>query len=107
MRVYLLRHAEHPHHLIAGLADIPLTEDGKRQADEIVPYFVQNQKKMGITKLVSSDLRRTYDTILPLSKALNLPIERDEAWNALDWGELNGCDYEKSKIIYPYSEFFS
>jgi probable phosphoglycerate mutase len=102
MRVYLLRHAEHPKDVIAGLADVPLTERGKRQADEIVTYFVQQKQKMGITKLVSSDLRRTYDTILPLSKALHLPIVQDEAWNPLDWGELNGCDYEKSKIIYPY-----
>lgn len=102
MRVYLLRHAEHSKDVIGGVADVPLTDLGKRQAEEIVSYFVQNKQKMGIKKLVSSDLSRAYDTITPLAKALDLLIVRDEAWNALDWGELNGCSYERSKLLYPY-----
>ena len=102
MKVFLLRHADDPHEIIGGWSDIGLTGLGKKQAAEIANYFTTHENEMGIKHIISSDLKRAQDSVLPTSQALKLEMITNEGWRGLDWGELNGCSSETAKKLYPY-----
>ncbi len=66
--------------LILGRADPPLTELGCRQAGAIAAALPTPNR------VVSSPLRRARET----AAAFGLPVEVDERWIEVDYGELDG-----------------
>ncbi|MGH9263592.1 MAG: histidine phosphatase family protein [Acidimicrobiales bacterium] len=67
--------------LILGRADPPLTELGQRQAAALA----QALPRPG--RVVSSPLRRAQQT----AAAFGVPVDTDERWIELDYGELDGA----------------
>jgi broad specificity phosphatase PhoE len=67
---------------LSGRAPSPLTEHGRSQVALLSPLLV------GAGRLISSPLGRARETAEAL--ALGLPIEVDERWTEVDYGELEG-----------------
>jgi broad specificity phosphatase PhoE len=81
----LVRHGESAANaagLLSGRAPAPLTDHGRSQVAALSSELV------GATRLISSPLGRARETAELL--ALDLPIEVDERWTEVDYGELEG-----------------
>ena len=68
-RIYLVRHCK----AVGQEPDAPLTEEGARQAGELLSFFLDKK----VEHIRSSPYTRAMDTIRPLAKALNLDIRTD------------------------------
>jgi broad specificity phosphatase PhoE len=81
----LVRHGESTGNaagLLLGRIDAPLTERGLAQAKTL------GGSLSGVTRVISSPLERARDTAAALD--LGLPIEIDDRWVELDYGEFDG-----------------
>lgn len=81
----LLRHGESTANaagVLLGRTDAPLTEKGERQAAALAGLLGP------VVRLVSSPLARARDTAAALG--LGLPVEIDERWIEVDYGEHEG-----------------
>ena len=81
----LVRHGESTGNAegrLLGRIDAPLTERGRAQARALAPSVA------GATRLVSSPLARAQETARGLGTGL--PVEVDERWVEVDYGELDG-----------------
>jgi broad specificity phosphatase PhoE len=65
--------------LLLGRADVPLDEVGRGQAATLRPALA------GATRVVSSPLQRAVST----ASALGVPVEVDERWIEVDYGEYD------------------
>src|SRR5688500_4080977 len=80
MRVHILRHAQSVSNAQKHAASLDdsegdrLTERGWEQARDAA----RELSDRGITRLISSPMRRAQETAQPISEALGLPIETDE-----------------------------
>jgi broad specificity phosphatase PhoE len=83
----LVRHGEATANaagLLLGRSDVPLTEKGWAQAAALEPHVGP------ASLLFSSPLRRAVDTAGALG--LGLPVELDDRWVEIDYGEHEGRD---------------
>jgi probable phosphoglycerate mutase len=81
----LVRHGEstgNAEGLLLGRMDAPLTERGRIQARALGPALAD------VTRVISSPLTRARDTAEAL--ATGLPIEIDDRWIEVDYGEFDG-----------------
>jgi broad specificity phosphatase PhoE len=81
----LVRHGESTANAdgrLLGRLDAPLTPRGLAQARALAPYVA------GATRLISSPLGRATGTAAALGTGL--PVEVDERWIEVDYGELDG-----------------
>ena len=81
----LVRHGEstgNAEGLLLGRIDSPLTERGLEQVRSL------SDTVAGATRLISSPLARARDTAQALGTGL--PVEVDERWIEVDYGELEG-----------------
>lgn len=96
--IYFVRHGESTFNLekrFAGWSDCPLTAKGNEQAREVSQRIKEFKK---ISKIVSSDLLRAYDTALAMGTTLNLPVTVDERLREVhlgDWEGLTMDDLER------------
>jgi probable phosphoglycerate mutase len=81
----LVRHGESTGNaaaLLLGRIDAPLTERGLEQARALGPSVIE------VDRVISSPLQRARDTAEALGTGV--PIEIDERWIEVDYGELDG-----------------
>ena len=100
MDIYLIRHGEslgNKAKTYLGHTDLDLSERGYKQAECACKYILSNIK---IDKIYSSDLIRAYNTVLPVSKALNLKIETDK-----DLREIYAGYWENQKYEYLMEKY--
>lgn len=77
---------------LLGRTDVALTERGREQARRVADVLAP----LGVSRVVSSPLQRAVDT----ASALGLPVEVDERWIELDYGDfelrpVNGVSAEE------------
>ena len=73
MKIVLIRHGEsvaNKNDIIQGHQDFPLTDFGKKQAEEAADYLLSNN--FSIEKIYSSDLSRAKETAEIISKRLEV-----------------------------------
>jgi broad specificity phosphatase PhoE len=68
--------------LLSGRAESPLTGHGRSQVAGLSPLLA------GASRLITSPLGRARETAAVLG--LDLPVETDERWTEVDYGELEG-----------------
>jgi probable phosphoglycerate mutase len=98
--VLLLRHGEtpwSPERRYAGSSDIPLTENGARQAAAAAARVASG----GIAAIVASPLRRTRQTAAAVSAATGLPVVFDAAWAEVDFGDWEGLTHAEASERWP------
>lgn len=101
INIFIVRHALSEANKIncfSGRRDVPLSEEGKFQAEKLADYFLSHYK---VNKLYSSGLSRTNDTILPISKKNDLPIVAEPDFIEIDVGIWEGVNYYKVIEDYP------
>ncbi len=98
-KLILIRHGQSLGNLnrrFLGHTDLDLSETGYKQAELINEYF----KNIHIDCIYSSDLKRAYNTVLPISKQKNIPIITTE-----NLREIFAGDWENNTIEYIDTNF--
>ena len=86
----------------AGSSDIPLSELGKKQAQLVCGYLLENYQ---VDAIYASPLSRACDTVQGVGDALGLPVQKYEAFR-----EINGGEWECQSLEYvaeTYAEDFA
>ncbi len=96
MYIYLVRHGEtdwNNKFLFQGQTDIPLNKTGLMQARAIAREF-KNRK---IGAVISSDLKRAYQTAVEIRKAsgLKAKIHKMKTFRERNYGNLEGTTYDR------------
>ncbi|MBQ3012120.1 MAG: histidine phosphatase family protein [Clostridia bacterium] len=81
----------------AGNFDVDLTETGKKQAN-LCAEALKNEK---IDAIYSSDLKRAYDTAVPISETLGIEIIKCPELREISAGEWEGKLFDELCEEYP------
>ena len=91
--IYLCRHGESEYNakkIVQGHIDTQLTEKGINQAKALAEFL----KDKNIQKIVSSDLKRAYQTAKTVADTLNLQVNVDERIREMHFGTWEGLSYD-------------
>lgn len=112
MNLYLVRHVESMGdalNLIEGRADFPLTEEGKKRADDLAEYFTC----IPIDRILSSPLSRSMQTAKTIGSRINAPVFECEDFTSYNNGKIAGLTlaeadkkYPKPKVKYAHTEIY-
>lgn len=100
LRLYLIRHTEPEggrSWTILGHKDTPLSEDGKRHAEEIAGRFAD----LPLDAVYCSDLERAWWTADLVARSKDLPAHRLEALRELDCGIMDGLKRDEARKNHP------
>jgi broad specificity phosphatase PhoE len=80
-----------------GQADIPLSDRGRRQAEEIAHQLAD----LRITAVYASDLERAMETAAPIAGRHRLDVVTDPGFREIDQGEWTGLSTAEIKKRWP------
>ena len=101
VRLLIVRHGlsmTNKDKVYTGQRDVPLAPLGYRQAEAACRYIMENYT---VDAVYASDLSRAKDTVLPIAKALSLPLQTRAGLRELSLGDWEGKTYEEVKVLYP------
>jgi 2,3-bisphosphoglycerate-dependent phosphoglycerate mutase len=81
-----------------GGIDIPLDDEGERQAQLLGKYF-QNQPAPDL--VMASDLGRAIATAKPIADFFGRIIEVDPRWRERHYGDFEGKNHSELQALYP------
>ncbi len=99
-RLILIRHGEtdwNAEGRYQGLADIPLNENGRRQAARIARAL----NGANLAAIYASDLARTGETAEALARATGLSVQLDPRLREIDQGRWEGKLFDEIRAQYP------
>ncbi len=82
-----------------GRYDSPLTEVGRRQAQQRATDFVE--RGLSFDTIIASTLQRANETACIIASVLNTPVENDLEWMEKDNGQLAGLPFDVAETRYP------
>lgn len=82
---------------VCGATDIPLTQTGLQQAEEMAKLAASYQD---IQRIIASPMLRAQQTAQAVSKALQLPIETEHRLREWNYGSFEG----KSRLTSGFQE---
>lgn len=103
MKLILVRHGEtiwNKEKKIQGITDIGLNEKGIEQAEKLA-YSLQKEE---LDAIITSPLRRAYDTARAIGKYHDIAIKVEEDLQELNAGELEGLTWPE---LNRYPEFLA
>jgi len=103
LKLILVRHGEtiwNKEKKIQGITDIGLNEKGIEQAEKLA-YSLQKER---LDAIITSPLRRAYDTARAIGKYHDIPIKVEEDLQELNAGELEGLTWPE---LNRYPEFLA
>lgn len=100
MFCYLIRHGQDDDTVRGGWSDSSLTDEGRRQANELAK-FLKIHKDYKIKKLYTSDLVRSLETAAPIAEVLGIPAIQMSEFRDVNNGDLAGMDNKKALQLYP------
>jgi len=98
-RIYLVRHGQTEWNRglrFRGRADIPLDENGRKQASAIANAL----RGKGISAIYSSPLRRSVETARPAAAVFHLKIVTLQGLIDINYGEWEGLAYDEVRQRY-------
>ena len=104
IKIILVRHGyseANKANRFCGQHDAPLDERGRIQANEVSEYIKSTYNN--ISAIYSSDLSRAYDTLLPLSEKIGVPITKDKNLREIDVGDWYGLSASEAAERFPDS----
>jgi broad specificity phosphatase PhoE len=99
-KIYLLRHGETAWNIekvFRGRAEVPLTDNGIRQA-EMAGDFLGGKD---IEAIYTSPLERAYETARIVGRKLGVKPQVDERLTGFNFGDWQGMPYSKIERDYP------
>jgi broad specificity phosphatase PhoE len=99
-RILLIRHGETDWNAEGrwqGFASTELNSVGRAQAAALAAFLAQRP----ISAIYSSDLPRTWQTALPLARALGLQPQADPRWREINLGRFQGLTRAEMLEQYP------
>lgn len=84
-------------HRFIGWSDVPLDDRGSAQAEAVAPRLAS----AGVSRIVSSDIRRALQTATPLAELLGVEIETDERFREIGNGAWTGLLPEDIAAGWP------
>ncbi|MGC8873307.1 MAG: histidine phosphatase family protein [Chloroflexia bacterium] len=98
--LWLVRHGDAVHHHTSQLPwpEVPLSEEGHRQARALAARFRQVEELAGV---FSSPHRRARETAQPIAEVLRLSVVLDEALREMDFGAAGGLTIEEFRDRWP------
>jgi phosphoserine phosphatase len=100
MLVYVVRHGETEYNkeeLFRGRKDIPLNEEGRKQAKRLGAYF----KGKDIGRIFASPLVRAQETAQGIKEATKAPIQTLDEFTDMDFGAWEGVALKDVQRLYP------
>ena len=100
-KLLLIRHGESEANnkgFFAGQYDAPLMPKGVEQAEKTANYIVE---KYHPVKIYASDLKRAYDTAIPVSKLLDADIITDQRIREIYAGKWQQMSFDDLEKTYP------
>ncbi|MGZ3782844.1 MAG: histidine phosphatase family protein [Pseudobdellovibrionaceae bacterium] len=97
--IHLFRHGQtdwNIHRRMQGHTDIPLNEEGRRQALTLQPYFAENT----VDVFISSDLVRAQQTAEIANSSLTRPFIVSAEFREVCLGQLEGLTQEQAHQKY-------
>lgn len=98
--IHLLRHGETAWNIekvFRGRAEVPLTDNGRKQAELAAGYL----KDQGVQAIYTSPLERAVETAMPVAKLTGLEPISEEAFTGMDFGLWQGRPHREVKEEYP------
>ena len=91
MKVYVARHGQtewNAQNRICGRTDVELTEEGRRQAEELAESLTGR----GVDVILASPMKRAIETARAVSRRCGVPVEVDRRLIEQDYGIYEGAD---------------
>lgn len=106
MRIFMARHGETDWNVerrIQGSTDIPLNENGIRQAHSLAGYLERQVVGKGgtITHIFTSPLERAKETAEIVGARLRVPVEAVSGLEEMNFGICEGKSWLEAKAMYP------
>lgn len=102
--ICLIRHGETEWNSlgkIQGRTDIPLNDNGIRQAEQCRDYL----KSLDWDLIITSPLLRAKETAAIINQAVNLPMIVMEEFMERSFGDAEGKTKEERQLLYPNMEY--
>ncbi len=109
MKIFVVRHGQsewNREHRICGHIDIPLSEEGRKQAEVLAAELKRNEKENAIRRIFVSPLQRARATAAPVEKALGIKAEIIEELRERHFGVFEGTDIRSSEFQRVWNEPF-
>lgn len=98
-RLYLIRHGEtawNKEKRFQGWTDIPLSAEGEAQAEKLGKRF----ETISVDEIYVSPLRRAIQTAQPIAKATGLPLQPNENFKEINFGDWEGMTAKEIAAVY-------
>jgi broad specificity phosphatase PhoE len=107
MDIYVIRHGQtdaNLRHELQGRRDIPLNEQGRRQAEMVRAFF--EERGVLFDRVYSSPLGRAIETARIVS-GRGVPVETDDRLLEMDYGPYEGMDLRMPapEVVSFFSDF--
>jgi broad specificity phosphatase PhoE len=100
MRLFLVRHGEtesNSRGLALGRADVPLNENGRRQAVQVAAAMARES----LLAVYSSPLSRTLETARAIAAQHDLAVQTEAGFIEMDVGAVEGLTFTEMRERYP------
>ena len=101
MVIYLVRHGKDYEDYRGGWSNLGLIQDGINQSKKLAEHLYDNKDKYNINTLISSDLKRTVETVNEISLKFNMPVKFCKDWREINNGVLAGMLNTEALEKYP------
>lgn len=101
MVIYLVRHGKDYEDYRGGWSNLGLIQEGINQSKKLAEHLYDNKDKYNINALISSDLKRTVETVNEICLKLNMPVKLCEEWREINNGVLAGMLNTEALEKYP------
>lgn len=102
--LFLIRHGEttwNHENRFQGQQDVPLSDDGRRQAALLALRFRCQFRELRFDALWSSDLTRARETAAPVAEALGLPLREHSGLREINFGRWEGLTFAQIEKVFP------
>lgn len=104
MKLYVARHGQTQWNLeqkICGRTDLPLTEEGQRQAE----VLAQKAKNLGLDMIIASPMIRAQQTASAVSRVTGIAVQTDTRLIEQDYGIYEGKDRQNAGFLANKRQF--
>lgn len=107
MAIYLVRHGRDEDEYRGGWSERGLIDEGIQQSEKLGQYLFESNHLYNIKRIISSDLKRAFETASIVGKKLSISVTSSESWRETNNGVLAGMPNDIANEKYPGLYFSS